>query len=79
MSLSLGNMAANVKRLREELQLSQPQLAKKAGVHLNTITRIEKQYGSPSWETAQRLAEALSTSIEALSKKPDEAPTKKQA
>lgn len=46
--------------------LTQQQLADAAGIHFNTLQRLEKGLTSPTLDTARRLAQALDTSVDAL-------------
>lgn len=54
-------MSENIlKRLREGLQLSQEELAKKAGVQRATISMIERGVNKPSVQLAKKLSSILS-------------------
>ena len=50
----------NLKRLRLERFLSQGELARRAGLHAVTLTRLEGGTTAPSTRTVRALAEALS-------------------
>jgi len=49
----------NLRRLRLERFLSQAELARRAGLHALTITRLEAGLTAPSTRTVRALAEAL--------------------
>src|SRR4051794_27618189 len=51
--------AENVRRLRLEHFLSQRELARLAGMHTVTMTRLEAGHQAPSTRTVRALAEAL--------------------
>jgi len=55
-----------VKRLRNEKELTQGQLAKKAGVTANTLRGLEKGTLTTRWPKLQKIAKALGTTAEAL-------------
>jgi transcriptional regulator with XRE-family HTH domain len=59
MGQSLDVLADKVKSLRVKQKLTQPQLAEKAQVNLNTVYRLERKLGSPSWSTIGLIADAL--------------------
>lgn len=48
-----------LRELREARFLSQRALAEKANVSVPTIVRLEAGEGAPTWQTINRLAEAL--------------------
>ena len=52
--------ADNLRRARLERFLSQAELARRAGVHPLTVTRLENGTTAPSTRTLRALAEALS-------------------
>lgn len=51
--------AENLRRQRLEHYLSQAELARRAGVHALTITRLEAGTSAPSTRTVRALADAL--------------------
>ena len=61
----------NLRRLRREQFLSQAELARRAGLHPLTITRLEAGRVAPSTRTIRALAEALSVELRQLAT-PDE-------
>jgi DNA-binding XRE family transcriptional regulator len=52
-------VARNIRRLREDRNLSQVELARRAGVDLRTITRIESVQREPGVSTLARIARGL--------------------
>ena len=66
---SIDIVATNVRAMREKKKLTQPQLAEMAGVNINTIFRLERKLGYPSWGTIARVAQALGVKAETLLKK----------
>lgn len=52
-------LASVVKRLREERNTSQEQLAFAAGITASALSRIERGLNNPGWTTVKRLASAL--------------------
>jgi transcriptional regulator with XRE-family HTH domain len=56
--------------LREQAKLSQPDLAKKSGLSIRTISRLENGVNEVSFANALSLADALEVSVEAFRKKP---------
>jgi transcriptional regulator with XRE-family HTH domain len=59
-------LGAAVRRLREERALSLEALAYKAGVTLNTITRLELAQSEPGWMTVRKVIDALDISLAEL-------------
>ncbi len=53
-----ATIAKNLKDARERLQLTQSELAKKAGINGNTYAKIERS-GGLKLETLKKLAKAL--------------------
>lgn len=56
-----SRLGANVKRLREQLGLSQEQLAFDADMHRTYISGIERGVRNPTVTVLERLATALKT------------------
>jgi transcriptional regulator with XRE-family HTH domain len=52
-------LAAHLKRLREDREITQEQLAFDAGMTASALSRIERGLNSPGWMTVKRLAQAL--------------------
>src|SRR5262245_38967034 len=63
-----------LKRLRTAAELSQMDLAVKAGVNLFTVAKLEQGQREPTWDTVQRIAAALEVSCEEFVTKPDAPP-----
>jgi transcriptional regulator with XRE-family HTH domain len=59
-----------LRELREQQQLTQSQLAGKAGMNKDALARLERGERSPTWETVVALTEALSVSPEAFLQEP---------
>lgn len=55
---------AKLKQFREEVALSQKELAALVGLTAPAIARIEAGASAPSWDTAVRLAAALDRSLD---------------
>lgn len=49
----------NLKKLRQEKQLTQAELAKKAGINTNYYARIERGEETPSLDTLKKLTKIL--------------------
>lgn len=65
--VSIENLAHNIKVLRELRSLSQSQLAKKVGVSLRTISRLEgADVADPGLLTVRSIADALSACPEMM-------------
>ncbi len=56
---TIKQIAANLKKARSDAELTQAELAKKAGLSTNYISRIERADVSPTVETLEKLAKAL--------------------
>lgn len=70
MSREISTIAKNIKKLRKKLGISQDKLSKLADVSHNTIIKIESGgIKNPGIGTAQKIAKALSVSLDALTKK----------
>lgn len=64
-----SNIAKNIKRLRREKGISQDRLSKLADLSLNTIVNIEAGNNpNPTFETLQKIADALGVSLNELIK-----------
>ena len=63
--INLGN---NIKTRRNELGLSQQELADKVNLSLNFIGKIEVAFSKPSLNTVIRIADALELSVSDLCK-----------
>jgi transcriptional regulator with XRE-family HTH domain len=56
-------LAALLKRLREEREITQEQLAFDAGITASALSRIERGLNNPGWTTIKRIAKALDVSL----------------
>ncbi len=56
-------LGAAVRRLREDRGLSMEALAYRAGITLNTITRLELAQSEPGWMTVRKVADALGVTL----------------
>jgi transcriptional regulator with XRE-family HTH domain len=69
---------ARLRELREKAALTQKQLAKKAGCHLRTITKLENGSQEPAWPLVLALCEALGVDCRAFTAAPSEAPERRR-
>lgn len=60
------NEGKNIKSIRKSLKLSQTDLAKKSGLSLRTIQRIENEETNPKFHTLHDIADALGIDISFL-------------
>ena len=66
----MSTIGKNIKRYRQEKELSQDKLSKLANLSLNTVVKIElDESPNPTIETIQRIAKALEVSVDDLLKK----------
>jgi len=69
MSRKISSLAKNIKKLRKQKGLSQDRLSKLADVSNNTIIKIESGgIQNPTIKTVQKIAKALNTSLDELTK-----------
>lgn len=59
-----SDFGRTLKRLRRAAKMTQAQVAKKAGVHLISVYRIEAGEMEPRWETAVALIRAVGGNCE---------------
>jgi len=59
-------VAARVKQLREQHDMTQEQLAKKAGLSRPYLARLETARSNPSLSTLEKLAKALGVPVKTL-------------
>ncbi len=59
-------LAALLKRLREERNITQEQLAYDAGLTVSALSRIERGLNGPRWTSVTRLATALGITLAEL-------------
>lgn len=52
-------LGETIKQRRKELSITQPHLAELAKVSTNTLYKLERGQGNPSWEVLSKLAEVL--------------------
>jgi len=52
-----------LRMLRKEHELTLAALAERAGIHLQSLARIERGEQKPSWETVVALARALNVEV----------------
>ncbi|MBU6431674.1 helix-turn-helix domain-containing protein [Patescibacteria group bacterium] len=66
----MSTIGKNIKKFRQEKELSQDKLSKLADLSLNTVVKIElDESPNPTIETIQRIAKALEVSVDGLLKK----------
>lgn len=66
----MSTIGKNIKKFRQEKELSQDKLSKLAGLSLNTVVKIElDESPNPTIETIQKIAKALEVSVDDLLKK----------
>ncbi|MBU1246652.1 helix-turn-helix domain-containing protein [Patescibacteria group bacterium] len=66
----MSTIGKNIKRYRQEKELSQDKLSKLADLSLNTVVKIElEESPNPTIETIQKIAKALEVSVDDLLKK----------
>jgi transcriptional regulator with XRE-family HTH domain len=59
-------LAVVLKRLREDRQLTQEELAFEAGITASALSRIERGLNSPGWTTLKQIIKALDVSFAEL-------------
>ena len=66
----MSTIGKNIKRLRQEKELSQDKLSKLADLSLNMVVKIElDESPNPTIETIRKIAKALDVSVDDLLKK----------
>ena len=66
----MSTIGKNIKKFRQEKKLSQDKLSKLADLSLNTVVKIElDESPNPTIETIQKIAKALTVSVDDLLKK----------
>ena len=66
----MSTIGKNIKKFRQEKELSQDRLSKLADLSLNTVVKIElDESPNPTIETIQKIAKALAVSVDDLLKK----------
>jgi len=66
MSATVESLATALRRLREARELSQETVAQRAGISLNTYSRIERGTVAPAWLTVAKIADALDVTLSEL-------------
>lgn len=66
-------LGAKIKKLRKGKKLTQGELAEKAGISGNHLSRLERGVFQPSIEVVKRLAQALDVNVDGLLSGEDEA------
>jgi transcriptional regulator with XRE-family HTH domain len=61
--MSLDKLGKTFKKAREELKLTQKEVALKAQIHYNHLYRIENGKAKPTTAVAERIAKALKIKI----------------
>lgn len=56
---SLKKLGKNIKKARENVGLTQEQVAEKAGVHVSYYSRIERGVVNPSYEVLESIFKVL--------------------
>jgi len=54
-----SQLGLTIKNRRKELRITQPHLAELAGVSINTVYKLERGQGNPTFEALNKLAEVL--------------------
>lgn len=66
----MSTIGKNIKKYRQEKELSQDKLSKLADLSLNTVVKIElDESPNPTIETIQKIAKALNVTVDDLLKK----------
>jgi transcriptional regulator with XRE-family HTH domain len=68
-------LAAVVKQLREERDITQEELAYEAGITVSSLSRIERGLNSPGWITVGKIIKALGVSLAELVEDLERPPT----
>ena len=55
---SQDKLGKNLKKVRQRFGLTQADVAKRAGIHINYYARIERGEENPSFEVLERIAKA---------------------
>ena len=65
----MGSIGTNISRYRKQQDMTQKELAEKAGIDLFTLSKIETgATPNPTIETMKRIADALDVSVDHLMK-----------
>ena len=66
--MSNTHIGTALKQRRKSLRVTQPELADLAGVHINTLYKIERGQGNPTIETIDRIAAVLGMELQLVIK-----------
>jgi putative transcriptional regulator len=61
--MSNAAFAARLRQLRQQAGMTQAELAEAAGVHSQSIIKLESGEYEPKWQTVRALAKALGVSV----------------
>jgi len=61
--MSIKQLGETIKNRRKELSITQPHLAELAKLSTNTLYKLERGQGNPSFEVLHKLAEVLGMEI----------------
>jgi transcriptional regulator with XRE-family HTH domain len=61
--MDIKDLAFVMRRRREELGITQAELAERSSIHLRSINLLESGKANPSWDTLQKLTEVLKMEI----------------
>jgi transcriptional regulator with XRE-family HTH domain len=59
-------LAKNIKRLRDEMSISQEELAYRCGLHRTYLSGVERGIRNPSLDIIEKIAKALNVSVSRL-------------
>lgn len=62
--IELGELGKKVRRIRQELGLTQEQLGERASLHYTYIGQVERGTKLPSLKTLKKIASALNTDLD---------------
>ncbi len=61
--MSLLNIGKSIKERRNTLRITQPHLAEMAGIHINTLYKIERGQANPTIDVLNKIADVLGMEI----------------
>jgi len=68
--MSINTIGAFIKSRRKELHITQPHLAELAQISTNTLYKIERGQGNPSFKVLHKIADVLGMALKLEIKKP---------